>query len=268
MKEYKNIFKISLLIPLAAISLVGCQSEGEIIERPEKIYYDQAQRRMLTGNYIGAIEALEAIESRYPFGKYAEQAQVELIYAHLMNSEPEAAHSSAEKFIRLHPRHPNIDYAYFMKGISSYTRDKNFLVRITGTDLSNRDISGAKESFSELAEFLTRFPESQYGPYAKQRSIYLRNMIARNELAAADYYITRKAYVASIRRANYVLENIPGSSENLRALKILLVSYDALGYSELYEDTKKVIALNFKNVEEPEDESSWFWTNVEKTKPE
>ena len=268
MKEYKNIFKISLLIPLAAISLVGCQSEGEIIERPEKIYYDQAQRRMLTGNYIGAIEALEAIESRYPFGKYAEQAQVELIYAHLMNSEPEAAHSSAEKFIRLHPRHPNIDYAYFMKGISSYTRDKNFLVRITGTDLSNRDISGAKESFSELAEFLTRFPESQYGPYAKQRSIYLRNMIARNELAAADYYITRKAYVASIRRANYVLENIPGSSENLRALKILLVSYDALGYSELYEDTKKVIALNFKNVEEPENESSWFWTNVEKTKPE
>ncbi|MDA9118500.1 outer membrane protein assembly factor BamD, partial [Gammaproteobacteria bacterium] len=219
-------------------------------------------------NYIGAIEALETIESRYPFGKYAEQAQVELIYAHLMNSEPEAAHSSAEKFIRLHPRHPNIDYAYFMKGISSYTRDKNFLVRITGTDLSNRDISGAKESFSELAEFLTRFPESQYGPYAKQRSIYLRNMIARNELAAADYYITRKAYVASIRRANYVLENIPGSSENLRALKILLVSYDALGYSELYEDTKKVIALNFKNVEEPEDESSWFWTNVEKTKPE
>ena len=175
MKEYKNIFKISLLIPLAVISITGCQSEGEVIERPEKIYYDQAQRRMLTGNYIGAIEALETIESRYPFGKYAEQAQVELIYAHLMNSEPEAAHSSAEKFIRLHPRHPNIDYAYFMKGISSYTRDKNFLVRITGTDLSNRDISGAKESFSELAEFLTRYPESQYGPYAKQRSVYLRN---------------------------------------------------------------------------------------------
>jgi len=223
---------------------------------------------MLTGNYIGAIEALETIESRYPFGKYAEQAQVELIYAHLMNSEPEAAHSSAEKFIRLHPRHPNIDYAYFMKGISSYTRDKNFLVRITGTDLSNRDISGAKESFSELAEFLTRFPESQYSPYAKQRSIYLRNMIARNELAAADYYITRKAYVASIRRANYVLENIPGSSENLRALKILLVSYEALGYSELYEDTKKVIAINYKDLEEPQEESSWFWNSLQNIKPE
>ena len=268
MKEYKNIFKLSLLMPLAVISIIGCQSEGEVIERPEKIYYDQAQRRMLTGNYIGAIEALETIESRYPFGTYAEQAQVELIYAHLMNSEPEAAHSSAEKFIRLHPRHPNIDYAYFMKGISSYTRDKNFLVRITGTDLSNRDISGAKESFSELAEFLTRFPESQYSPYAKQRSIYLRNMIARNELAAADYYITRKAYVASIRRANYVLENIPGSSENLRALKILLVSYEALGYSELYEDTKKVIAINYKDLEEPQEESSWFWNSLQNIKPE
>jgi outer membrane protein assembly factor BamD len=155
-----------------------------------------------------------------------------------------------------------------MKGISSYTRDKNFLVRITGTDLSNRDISGAKESFSELAEFLTRFPESQYSPYAKQRSIYLRNMIARNELAAADYYITRKAYVASIRRANYVLENIPGSSENLRALKILLVSYEALGYSELYEDTKKVIAINYKDLEEPQEESSWFWNSLQNIKPE
>jgi outer membrane protein assembly factor BamD len=93
-------------------------------------------------------------------------------------------------------------------------------------------------------------------------------MIARNELAAADYYITRKAYVASIRRANYVLENIPGSSENLRALKILLVSYEALGYSELYEDTKKVIAMNYIDSEEPKEESSWFWNSLQKIKPE
>ena len=267
-KKTFSIIYLSISVIASSLILSGCNSDQQEIERPEKIYYDQAQRRMLTGNYIGAIEALETIESRYPFDKYAEQAQVELIYAHLMNSEPEAAHSSAEKFIRLHPRHPNIDYAYFMKGISSYTRDKNFLVRITGTDLSNRDISGAKESFSELAEFLTRFPESQYSPYAKQRSIYLRNMIARNELAAADYYITRKAYVASIRRANYVLENIPGSSENLRALKILLVSYEALGYSELYEDTKKVIAINYKDLEEPQEESSWFWSSLQNIKPE
>ena len=161
-------------IILASIFLAACSSEPEIVEQPEKIYYDQAQKRMAAGNYFSAIESLEAIETRYPFGKYAEQAQIELIYAHFMLSEYEAAHSSAERFIRLHPRHPNIDYAYFMKGISSYTQDANLLARVVNTDLSNRDISGAKKSFSELSEFLTRFPESQYAPYAQKRSIYLK----------------------------------------------------------------------------------------------
>ena len=161
--------------------MLGCNSDGPEIEQPEKIYYDQAQKRMAAKNFFAAIESLEAIETRYPFGKYADQAQVELIYAHFMNSAPDASHAAAEKFIRLHPRHPNIDYAYFMKGISSYTRDDSFMYRITDTDLSNRDITGAKESFSELSEFLTRYPDSQYADYAKQRNVYLRNMIARNE---------------------------------------------------------------------------------------
>jgi outer membrane protein assembly factor BamD len=203
-----------------------------------------AQKRILNQNYIGAIESLQAIETRYPFGRYAEQAQVELIYAYFMNGENLGAHAAAEKFIRLHPRHPNIDYAYFMKGLSSYTRDTDFLVRVTDTDISNRDISGAKEAFAELSEFLTRFPDSQYVPYAKQRNIYLRNMIARNELSAADYYVSIGAYVAAVRRAKYVIENIPNSSENLRALNILMKSYKALGYLELYEDVVKIINLN------------------------
>jgi len=251
-------------IILASIFLAACSSEPEIVEQPEKIYYDQAQRRMAAGNFFSAIESLEAIETRYPFGKYAEQAQIELIYAHFMLSEYEAAHSSAERFIRLHPRHPNIDYAYFMKGIASYTQDANLLARIA----TNRDISGAKKSFSELSEFLTRFPESQYAPYAQKRSIYLRNMIARNELAAADFYVSRSAYVAAIRRANYVIENIPNSSENYRALKILEKSYLALGYEELLDDTKAIIKLNYadKIVDTPEDDG-WSWRFLRGSKP-
>ena len=241
-KNYNN--KYSILLLLIAFVIVGCNSDGPEIEQPEKIYYDQAQKRMNAKNYYGAIESLEAIENRYPFGKYAEQAQVELIYAHFMNSETEASHSAAEKFIRLHPRHPNIDYAYFMKGLSSYTRDAGLLARVTNTDLSSRDVSGAKLAFSELTEFLTRFPDSQYAPYAKQRLIYLRNLVASNELAAADYYVTRKAYVAAIRRASYVLENIPNSNQNHRALQILKTSYEELGYNDLVEDTEKLIALN------------------------
>jgi len=254
-------------IILASIFLAACSSEPEIVEQPEKIYYDQAQRRMAAGNFFSAIESLEAIETRYPFGKYAEQAQIELIYAHFMLSEYEAAHSSAERFIRLHPRHPNIDYAYFMKGIASYTQDANLLARIANTDLSNRDISGAKKSFSELSEFLTRFPESQYAPYAQKRSIYLRNMIARNELAAADFYVSRSAYVAAIRRANYVIENIPNSSENYRALKILEKSYQALGYEELLDDTKAIIKLNYADKVDTSEDDGWSWRFLRGSKP-
>ena len=268
-KHSKQISKLLLVVPIVATLLVGCNSDGQEIEQPEKIYYDRAQSRMESGNYFGAIESLEAIESRYPFGKYAEQAQVELVYAHFMNKETEAAHSAAEKFIRLHPRHPNIDYAYFMKGISSYTVDSGIMSRITDTDLSNRDISGAKQSFSELTEFLTRFPDSQYGSYAKQRNIYLRNMIARNELAAAEYYLTVNANVAAIRRANYVIENIPNSSENFRALKILEASYEALGYSELLESVVSIISLNYsdRESESVNQTDNWSWNFLKDTKP-
>ena len=269
MKLSKLNHKFFLLNLVVITFLVGCKSDGEEIEQPEKIYYDQAQARMESGNYFGAIEALEAIDNRYPFGKYAEQAQVELIYAHFMNSETEAAHTAAEKFIRLHPRHPNIDYAYFMKGISSYTRDRDLLIRFTNTDISNRDISGAKESFAELTEFITRFPDSQYIPYAKQRNVYLRNMIAKNELVAAEYYLTIDAHVGAIRRANYVIENIPNSSENFRALKILEVSYAELGYNDLLDDVRKVLKTNYPNreLEEISIDRSWSWNFLNRSKP-
>ena len=242
--KHKLNLKFFFCLSIAALFMVGCNSDGPEIEQPEKIYYDLAQKRIQSKNYIAAIESLQAIETRYPFGRYAEQAQIELIYAYFMNGENLAAHAAAEKFIRLHPRHPNIDYAYLMKGLSSYTRDTSFLVRVTDTDIANRDITGAKESFAELSEFLTRFPESQYSPYAKQRNIYLRNMIARNELSAADYYVSIGAYIAAVRRAKYVIENIPNSSENLRALVILKESYKNLGYLELYEDVERIIDLN------------------------
>jgi outer membrane protein assembly factor BamD len=266
---HKLNLKLFTCLYIVALFIVSCNSDGPEVEQPEKIYYDQAQRRIASNNYFGAIESLEAIETRYPFGKYAEQAQVELIYVYFMNSENDASHAAAEKFIRLHPRHPNIDYAYFMKGLSSYTRDNSLMQRLTETDLSNRDVSGAKQSFSELTEFLTRHPDSQYAPYAKQRNIYLRNMIARNELAAADYYLSIDAHVAAIRRAKYVIENIPNSSENFRALKILEKSYKALGYIELYDDVIRVIDLNYsdKNIKELSD-SNWSWNFLRSSKPE
>jgi len=266
MKDFKKNIKTLIFGLFLTLIIAGCKSDGEEIEQPEKIYYDQAQARMSSGNYFGAIESLEAIDTRYPFGKYAEQAQIELIYAHFMNTETEAAHSAAEKFIRLHPRHPNIDYAYFMKGLSSYTRDRDLLIRFTDTDISNRDVSGAKASFAELTEFITRFPDSQYVQYAKQRNVYLRNMIAKNELAAADYYYSINAYVGAIRRANYVIENIPNSSENYRALKILEESYEALGYTELLEDVRQILSSNYSGKESNQTSRTreWSWNFLDR----
>jgi outer membrane protein assembly factor BamD len=268
MKYSQNVQKLICTLIVSTL-IVSCNSDGPEIEQPEKIYYDLAQKRMLNQNYIGAIESLEAIESKYPFGRYAEQAQVELIYANFMNGQTIGSHAASEKFIRLYPRHPNIDYAYFMKGLSSYTRDKDFIIRFTNTDISNRDITGAKESFAELTEFLTRFPDSQYAPYAKQRNIYLRNMIARNELAAADYYQSIDAHVAAIRRAKYVIENIPNSSENFRALNVLEKSYKALGYEDLRDDILKIIALNYSdNTSNVSEDSGWSWGFLGNSKPE
>ena len=254
-KNLRAFAIFTALIPIVFLS--GCNSDGPEVEQPEKIYYDLAQRRMKANNFFSAIESLQAIEARYPFGRYAEQAQSELIYAYFMNSEDEASHEAAEKFIRLNPRHPNIDYAYFMKGIASYTRDKGAFARVFKSDLSNRDISGAKQAFGELSEFLTRFPQSQYAPYASQRLIYLRSLIAKNELVAADYYMKRKAYVAALRRAKYVIENIPNTSETIRALKVARDCYKELGYFELMDDIQIVIDANDTSAEAESQKASW-----------
>ena len=245
MKTSLSKITLSTVLVLSFILVISsCSSDGEEIEQPEQIYYNVAQSRMKANNFFSAIEALEMIENRYPFGRDAEQAQSELIYAYYMNREDEASHAAAEKFIRLHPRHPNIDYAYFMRGLASYTRDKTLFARLFNSNLEKRDISGAKQSFAELTEFLTRFPESQYAPYANQRLVYLRNLIAKHELVAADYYIKRGAYIAALRRAKYVLENIPNSSEDMKALKVLETCYEELGYLDLLEDVRKIIVIN------------------------
>ena len=235
MKDFKKNIKTLIFGLFLTLIIAGCKSDGEEIEQPEKIYYDQAQARMSSGNYFGAIESLEAIDTRYPFGKYAEQAQIELIYAHFMNTETEAAHSAAEKFIRLHPRHPNIDYAYFMKGMTGYYQDEGLLNDIFALDLSKRDTSPAMQSYADLTEFIIRYPESEYIDAARERLIFLRNLIASSELDGAEYYIKRGAYLAAVNRANYVLKNIPNSTERERALRILKEAYKQLGYDEYAE---------------------------------
>ena len=176
------------LLSLAILALIfsGCNSSPEeeiTIEMIEKDIYDQAQSRLKSGNYALAILSLETLERQFPFGKYAEQAQSELIYAYYKNSSYDAAISAAERFISLHPRHPNTPYAFYLKGLAKFTEDQSFFgeLPLLGDMTHKRDLSRAKESFDDLSEFLTRYPESEYAGNAKQRMVYLRNLIAKQE---------------------------------------------------------------------------------------
>lgn len=227
-----------VLTILAALMLGGCASKPETEEEQEPaevILYQLAQDRINAKNYSGAVESLARIERFYPFGVYAEQARADLIYAFYMSGDYDQAYAASEKFIRLYPRNTNIDYAYFMKGMTGYYQDEGLLNDIFALDLSKRDTSPAMQSYADLTEFIIRYPESEYIDAARERLIFLRNLIASSELDGAEYYMKRGAYLAAVNRANYVLKNIPNSTERERALRILKEAYKQLGYDEYAE---------------------------------
>ena len=238
----KNKF---LLLSLSILILMGCASnEKEDAEPPEGQLYRVAQDRINAQNYLGAVDSLVRIERFYPFGVYAEQARADLIYAHYMSGDYDQAYAASEKFIRLYPRNTNVDYAYFMKGMTGYYADEGLLGNLFSLSLAKRDISGAMQSYADLTEFLIRYPESEYIDAARERLIFLRKLIASSELDGAEYYMKRGAYLAALNRANYVLKNIPNSTETQRALDIMKKSFIELGYEEYAEKVSSVEALN------------------------
>ena len=238
----KNKF---LILFFSILVLMGCASnEKEDAEPPEVQLYRLAQDRINAQNYLGAVNSLVRIERFYPFGVYAEQARADLIYAHYMSGDYDQAYAASEKFIRLYPRNTNVDYAYFMKGMTGYYADEGLLGNLFSLSLAKRDISGAMQSYADLTEFLIRYPESEYIDAARERLIFLRNLIASSELDGAEYYMKRGAYLAALNRANYVLKNIPNSTETQRALDIMKKSFIELGYEEYAEKVSSVEALN------------------------
>ena len=238
----KNKFFILLI---SAMILMSCAStEQDEAEPAEVILYRMAQDRMNAQNFMGAVESLARIERFYPFGVYAEQARADLIYAHYMTGDYDQAYAASEKFIRLYPRNTNIDYAYFMKGMTGYYADDGLLGNIFSLSLAKRDISGAMQSYADLTEFLIRYPESEYIDSARERLIFLRNLVASSELDGAEYYMKRGAYLAALKRANYVLKNIPNSTETERALDIMKRSFIELGYEEYAEKISSVEVIN------------------------
>jgi outer membrane protein assembly factor BamD len=225
--------------------VTGCASNDDEEREPAEVtLYNLSQDRMNARNFIGAVESLTRIERFYPFGVYAEQARADLIYAHYMTGDYDAAYAQSEKFIRLYPRNTNVDYAYFMRGMTGYYQDEGILGDVFSLNLAKRDVSGAVQSYADLTEFMIRFPESEYINSARERLIFLRNLIASSELDGAEYYMKRGAYIAELKRANYVLTNIPNSTEKNRALSIMKDAYEKLGYSEYAQKAQELKQAN------------------------
>ena len=213
----------------------------------EKDFYNTVQNDLKGGFWHTAIDNLEALEAQFPFGDYAEQAQLELIYARYKANEYETAIAAADRFIRLHPQHSNVDYAYYLKGLSSFAKSKGFFDQLLPTDETKRDPGSARNSFSTFSELLNRFPESAYAPDARKRMIYLRNILARHEIHAANYYFFRGAYLAAANRGRYVVENFQKTPAVPDGLAVMAQGYYLMQMNDLANDAAALLATNYPN---------------------
>ncbi|THF66821.1 outer membrane protein assembly factor BamD [Pseudothauera nasutitermitis] len=259
-------FTLRSLAVIGALLLGGCGLLPEQVDETTgwnaQRLYSEAKSSMVEGGYDRAIQLFEKLEARYPYGRYAQQAQIEIAYAYFKSGEPALAIAAVDRFIRLHPNHPHVDYAYYLKGLVTFNEDLGLLGALANQDLSERDPKGAQESFDTFKELVTRYPESRYAADAQQRMTYLVNSLASHEVHVARYYHSRGAYVASINRAQAAIANYPHAPAVEEALYLLVKNYEVLGMTDLRDDANRVLLANFPNSVHlsggPKDSRPWW----------
>lgn len=218
--------------------------------------YEEAKSALNAESYDKAIKLYEELEAKYPFGPYAAQSQLDIAYAYYKFREPDSAIAAADRFIKLHPRNPHIDYAYFLKGLVNYNRGIGFIERFLPIDSTQRDSGPARDAFGDFTEVVRRFPTSRYAADAKQRIVALRNNISLYEVNVARYYLNRGVYVAAVNRSKYVVEKYQRTKAVPHALKIMEEAYLALGLDDLAQDAARVYAINYGEGSTPTEYSS------------
>lgn len=241
-----RFIKLLSIVPLLA-TLFACSyiNEDPTADWTAEQLYQDARDALDNGEYDRAIEGYTKLESRYPYDRYAQQAQLETIYAHYKAGEPSSAVAAADRFIKFHPRHPSVDYAYYLRGLATFDQNNAFLSRFFDMDPSERDPSALRESFNYFKELVTRFPNSRYSPDAIKRMTLLRNNLARHEVQAAEYYLKRGTYLAAANRAKYVLENYQQATAIPDALVIMIKAYRMMNMPDLAADAQRVLELNY-----------------------
>ena len=241
-------FVLSLIVIPMTFFLFACgttigPSEAYKDETPKQIY-DRGKSALQSKNYSEAIKRFEALDVQYPFGVETEEAQFYLIYAYYMKDEYPLAVAEADRFIRMHPTNPHIDYAYYLRGLSHYYQNMGTLERFFATDLATRDLVQIQQSYRDFSELVFRFPNSEYTPAAHQYMVYLRNLLANHELQVAQYYYDRKAYIAALNRASSLVAHYQGAPAVIEGLKIMAKSYHELGLLRQEQDTIRVLQYN------------------------
>lgn len=239
-------------LALAFVGLIsGCGLLPDKIDETagwsaNKLYVEARDARS-DGDWEKATKYLEKLEARYPYGRYAMQAQIELGYVYWKGGEPASALAACDRFIKMHPNHPSVDYAYYLKGLINFNEDLGYLAYLSMQETAERDPKAARDSFDAFKILATRFPESKYAEDAIQRMSFLVNAMASQEVKVAKYYIKRGAYLAAANRAQSAIKEYPNAPAIEEALFAMIVAYDKLGMTDLRDDTERVMRKNFPN---------------------
>lgn len=236
-------FLLILMLTTALFSCAGADKD-ETAGMSAQELYDEAQDAIKSAQFETAVKHLESLEARYPFDPYAKQAQLEIAYAYYKFDELDAATSAVDRFARLHPRDPNMDYVYYLKGLINFNRGQGMLDAWFPRQPSRHDPAVLEQAFSDFATLVKRYPDSKYAGDAHQRMVYLRNQMAEKEIQIAEFYIERKSWLSSAKRAKSVIERYPNTIWTKRALEIMAQSYEELELEELAADTRRIIDYN------------------------
>lgn len=237
--------RLTITTLLAVAILSGCSSTEEVVpDVPPAELYVTAQQALQSGSWTTAIERLETLDSRYPFGAYSEQVQLDLIYAYYKNDDLALGEATIARFNRLNPAHEKSDWVLYMRGLTQMAQDRSFMHDIFSIDRHDRDPEPARKAFRDFKRLLDRYPNSQYTADAKARMIFIKNRLAEYDLATVDFYIRREAWIAAINRSQQIQSLYPDTQAARKSLPLMLIAYEKLGLQKPVENTKKLIALN------------------------
>jgi outer membrane protein assembly factor BamD len=232
------------------LGLSGCGStptNDETAGWSAQKIYTEAREEMRAGGWDKAIKLLESLESKYPFGRYAQQAQIDIAYSYWKNNDIASSVAACDRFMKLYPNHENLDYIYYLRGLAQFNEDLGLLGKVSRQDPTERDNRGLRESFDTFKTLINRFPQSKYAEDSRLRLKYLVNALAQYEVHVARYYMRRTAYLAAANRAQYMITTYPNAPAQEEALYILASAYDAMGMTDLRDDARRVLDRTYPN---------------------